>query len=524
MLIKEYGSELHSEYEKLVQNSINKLPYTVSHLLEQLYYYATKGQFFTALTYMLKTFELAGEYLSLLLLVILREKKSVCLDVCNELQEIVEIIDKERKLSLGHWCNQFLPKLTSIMVKVLPDSPLSCSLKNRTSPSSNLFEKSKADDKSIAFYRNRYTTSHDTVQSNETSYELLAKLEPRLIELLYAMEPLTNYIVQWKDEHYWVQCNDDKYDMMPLVMVDENGYEYIFQTLTDNKVHYISSCEDAKGKDTIEHNVKIDDFFQAFVPSFDIEKRLNWEEWTSLIHRKSNDCVLSEKKYVRELFVERVKLTSNLKDFLSSDAVLFPLHGEAGQGKTNQLCHWCEYLNYEYSDNKIAALFFSGSDLSGSTLEEYLREALSIGSKKKNAVNSALKKLHTEAVKNEATVVFLIDAMNECENYGKINGQNGEQSAASLLKDIIDYIVKPYSRFKVLFTCRNYTWKYYLQPIITSELSSRMVFLSKDGKDLEVLGFNDKELEEAYEKIHSGEPHFKDIARSIQIRLKDPHI
>ncbi len=518
MLINDYDDAVRAEYEELVQRSIQQLPYTVSHPLEQLYLTVEQGNYAKAKDYMLELFELGAQYLSAALLAVLRGQQ--CADA---VAPVVRKIDQKRPLSFGDWCNDILPPLTAVLVKQMPDSPLATALARRTSPRFNLFIGGKSET-SIVYYRNQYK-GHGTMLTDDKYRELLVELEPRLMQLLQAMAPLGECTVLWQEGHYWLESDSGKADMAPLVMVDERGYEYIFQSLNDEKAYYVSANEQAESKLDTVNNPAIDAFFQAFVPAFDIAKRRNWTEWTALLRNETGrwlQGVYREKKYNRELFVEREGLTSLLRRFLASGASLFPLPGEAGQGKTNQLCYWSESLDE-------TTLILSGSDLSGITLEAYLKRVMEVSGRK--AISKALDELHAAAEEADAQLVLLIDALNECENYGAstqqaATGSNpGEQSAALLLADIIRLLVNPnYPRFKVLFTCRNYTWKHHLQPLTTA-LPQGKVFVADDGDTTTVRGFSDDELGRAYciySEVYSVRTAFDDLSRSLAIRLKDP--
>lgn len=513
MLINEYSRELHVEYEELVSRSTACLPYTVSHPLEQFYLTVEQGNYAKAKDYLLELFELGAQYLSVVLLATLRQK-----DCADAVAPVVRKIDQKRPLSFGDWCNDILPPLTAVLIKQMPDSPLAAALARRTSPRFNLFIGGK-NETSIVFYRNQYK-GHGTMLSDDKYRELLVALEPRLMQMLQAMAPLCDCTVLWQEGHYWLESDSGKVDMAPLVTVDGRGYEYIFQSLNDEKAYFVSANELAESRLDTTDNPAIDAFFQAFVPAFDIAKRRNWTEWTALLRAETGrwlQGVYREKKYNRELFVDRVGLSSQLREFISSDATLFPLPGEAGQGKTNQLCYWSESL-------EETTLILSGSDLSGMTLEAYLRRVLEVSGRK--PVSKALDELHAAASEADAQLVVLIDALNECENYG---GQEefhaGEQSASALLRDILCLMVEPgYPRFKVLFTCRNYTWKHHLQPL-TVALPEGIVFAADDGEATTVRGFSDDELQRAYNiysDVYSVRTPFGELGRSLAIRLKDP--
>ena len=172
--------------------------------------------------------------------------------------------------------------------------------------------------------------------------------------------------------------------------------------------------------------------------------------------------IYKEKKYNQELFVDRERLTSTLYQFWESDKTLFPLLGEAGQGKTSQLCYWTEKL----LEQKKAVLIFNGADFSNYTLEQKIKALFGYNYKK--PIARLLTSLHEKAEQNKAYVYFFFDAINECLHYYDSDGQ--EEGPLHLYRFIRQLLVQDkFPRFKVLFTCRFYTWKNLIQRHCTTD-------------------------------------------------------
>ena len=557
-LINSYENGKTEEFGRLVVTSISALPFTLSHPLEQLYATVDGGNYGKAKDYMLDFFELSAQYLSVVLLSVFRERLSQPDGLANEkelnrIAGVVQRIDSKRPLSFGDWCNDILPPLSSAVLALMPDSELSASLGRRTTAKNNLFVGGK-NETSIVFLRNQYK-GHGTVLSDEKYHELLQLVEPRLMQLLQALEPLCRCTTLMQGGHCWMEgdLGVAKVDLYPLVFSDENDYVYIFQSLNDEKACYVSANEQAVSLTTSDNNSAIDAFFQSFDPAFDIAKRRNWIQWRTLLNAESQrflQGVYREKKYNRELFVERDGLTAQLKLFLESDATLQPLPGEAGQGKTNQLCYWTEQLlsdpKYLFEDSEgvpqTSVLILSGGELSGTNLETFLRRLFEVSPRK--SLKKSLDEMHQAAEEAGSRLLIMVDALNECENYdmglaeGSSEGdvddrtRGSEQAAVLLFRDLLRLFVgQQYVRFKLLFTCRNYTWKQLLQPVLQASGNADSLTTVEQrtkGNNCQpstVSGFTDTELERAYGiygDVYSIHTPFHELRRDLAIRLKDP--
>jgi hypothetical protein len=323
--------------------------------------------------------------------------------------------------------------------------------------------------------------------------------------------------------HYYIQTAQegdiagDSIDLFPLVFSNEKKFIYVFQSLKEENIVYISSNENAI---TYIDDIWIDAFdkcMQQTLPQFDISKDLNWTEvrdFSEQASRKFIESAYKEKKYNQELFVDRTKLSAFFHDFQSSTKNILPLPGEAGQGKTNQLCYWTEQL----IKKKECVLIFNSSSFSESTLEEKLKHTFGFNPRK--AVQKLLDNIHKKAADNDKQIYLFFDAINECLTYKGV--EQDKEGPLSLYQDIISLLIKKeYPCFKVLFTCRSYTWKNLIQPHIPAE--EPFTFYSEE--DMTVRGFSDEELEKAYQiyqELYQMDTSFTSLFRKVAIRLKDP--
>ena len=224
-----------------------------------------------------------------------------------------------------------------------------------------------------------------------------------------------------------------------------------------------------------------------------------------------------DKKYIPELFVDRTMLSDVFASFEQSEKTLFPLLGEAGQGKTNQLCYWTDKLMRNETNNIV--LIFDSSGFTESTLEEKLKEIFDAA--EDEPVKKILDTIHEKIKDRKENIYFFFDAINECLFYkGDTDSAKG---SFNLYSDICSWLIdKNYPCFKVLFTCRSYAWKDLILPNIPEK--DAFMFLADDTDEVSVHGFTDIELEQAYAKYtrHYGiGTDFSSLSSSIKTRLKD---
>ena len=144
------------------------LPHTLSHPYAQFQKHRKAGEWSRAANYLLDFFEAGVQYVSIVLLGMLRDEVLATGNSCGEnTKKVVAKIDGKRPLSMGDWCNDILPPLVKEIAAVMPEHPLSISLSGVVGKKRNIFLGSKAE-KSIVQVRNEYK-GHSTTLS-ETIY------------------------------------------------------------------------------------------------------------------------------------------------------------------------------------------------------------------------------------------------------------------------------------------------------------------------------------------------------------------
>lgn len=482
---------------------MQSLPYSLSHPLEQFLTHKEAGNWSKAANYMLDFFEVSSQYVSIVLLGMLRNStiNDPAMEGCVK---VVGKIDTKRPLSFGDWCNDILPVIVQAAYSTMPDNPVVREIAAVVGKRKNIFLGGKGE-QSIVQVRNEYK-GHSTTLSDSIYRDVVEMLLPRLEKWAEALKPLEGY--------------DGEAELYPLVHTDSEGHVYVFQSLKEESISFISADENALTYIGDDYNGDFDAWMQAIVPSFDICKILNWREYVTLMHGLCDRYmkrIYAQKKYNRELFVEREVLSAGYSSFVESDKGIFPLLGEAGQGKTNQLCYWTETLQ----EAGEAVMIFAGADFSDITLTDMLKETFGIS--RKRQITKLTEPLQQLASAQGRKVYVFFDAVNECISYpGRVNDTDGP---LMLFREICEIFGKPeYSNFKVLFTCRNYTWHQDLAPEM-NRLDTSVFFNRGSEDDMAVRGFSDPEVEKAYGiygELYQMATVFGDLERSCVLRLKDP--
>ena len=453
---------------------------------------------------MLDFLEVSSQYVSIVLLGKIRDHVLAGASPDEACVKVVSKIDAKRPLSFGDWCNDILPVVMQSASAALPDDPVVMSISAVINRKRNIFLGGKGE-QSMVQVRNEYK-GHSTTLSEAIYKDVVESLLPRLGTWAEALQALEDY--------------DGEASLYPLIHTDEQGHVYVFQSLKEESVSFISADEDALTYIGERYNKDFDAWMQVLVPSFDISKDLNWDEYVALMHGLCDRYmkrIYAQKKYNRELFVERDALSAGFSAFVNSGKSIFPLLGEAGQGKTNQLCHWTETLQ----EAGEAVMIFSGSDFAEMTLSDQLRESFGISRRKQiTRLTEPLQKL---AAEQDRKVYVFFDAVNECIAYPGITDDT--DGPLMLFREICEVFGKPgYSNFRVLFTCRNYTWHQDLAPEL-SRIDSSVFFGRGTEDDMAVRGFSDAEVEKAYGiygELYQMATGFDELKRSCVLRLKDP--
>ena len=542
--LKEYDTPSQELYDMLVERSINSLPYTLALPVSCIYNEIEKGDYFRAMNHMLVFFEISAQYLSTVLLQMVRNSPTEAAH--NVAVNFVDKVDSKRPLSFGDWTNELLTPLMNITEKENGDSMLIQAIcKSIYVKHVNKLTDSKKE-MSIVRIRNEFR-AHAAVFSDEIYKKVLIQLEPRFLAMLQALEPLTyaNFVAigasgeKWlmngtepmiaedielpspQKGHYYIKSRVDGAvtDLYPLVLMNKDNFVYVFQTLKENSVAYMSSNENAITITTEEYNEDFDRNFQSISPNFDIARTPNWNEMKQMMRYESSlflDRVYKEKKYNRELFVERDSLTAMLDAFIESEATIFPLIGEAGQGKTNQLCYWTETL----TKKEFPVLIFNSTEFSDISFPDKMK--MIFHCKQQKQLLAILRHLHSSAETNGCYVYFFFDAINECLKYH--GSDNNEEAPLQLYNDIAQLLVSPeFPRFKTLFTCRVYTWKNLIQPMTAKQ--GRLLHRVEEESGVTVAGFNKEESEKAYrmyQELYQMRTPFAEIDPRVALRLRDP--
>ena len=118
----------------------NSLPFSLAHPLEQYRLQRTEGVYSKAMNYALDFFEVSAQYLSIVLLGLVRDAEQT---PHPQAVFVVNKIDTKRPLSFGDWANDILPKVVLAAKEVLPDEPLTKALLPIATSKRNLWLGSK---------------------------------------------------------------------------------------------------------------------------------------------------------------------------------------------------------------------------------------------------------------------------------------------------------------------------------------------------------------------------------------------
>lgn len=465
-----------------------------------------EGQHMLSFNYMLDFFEVSAQYMAIELMALLRQEIITGKEPSKEVLTVVNKIDKKRPLAFGDWCNEMLPQLLQACQQMRIEHPLAIALL-RAFKSRNLYIGNKRE-QSIVAIRNEYR-GHGFTLADEIYADLVEKMLPRFEELISLLDN--------------VEIHMDADTLYPMVHTSEEGYPFVFQTLKNEEASFVSTHKGAVTYIGEKYNQQIDQWLQVIMPSFDIARSLNYKEYAQLMQDRSTmylKSIYSQRKYNRELYVQREQAEKVYHDFITSEQEFFPLLGEPGQGKTNQLCYWTE----QFIEQGEAVLTFAGTEFIEQSLEMALREIFQWSYKK--SITKLVEELQTKMSAEGKCIYIFFDAINECLHYaGHNEGSNGP---LELFQDIVKIfgVVKETSVFRILMTCRNYTWVQHIQPECKHIDMSKFYAVGKE-EDLAIRGFSDTELIRAYAiygSLYQMQTRYEEIGQTILVRLKDPLI
>lgn len=486
---------------------LSALPETLSRPLGKALHSRGHEEWYRSMNYLLDFLETGAAYVSIVLLGLFRkDRKQTGLPARKRVAGAILKIDGKRPLSFGDWVNDILTPLAIEAEQAFPENPFTTRLASVISNRRNIFIGGKGE-QSLVQVRNRYK-GHGTVLSDRIYQEVVETILPRAEQFADALTGIGRCGLSLPD------------DLYPLIHQDDQGHEYLFQTLSDEQVSFLSTHEDAVPVLTGCFNGAFDRWMQDILPAFDIAKDLNWQELVELMKKESDaymDEIYAQKKYNREVFVERAKMSEAMGGFIDSQAIIFPLQGEAGQGKTNQLCHWTETL----TEAGEAVIIFAGSSFTDLPLEARLRTIFGLGRRK--GTDDFLERMDRLAREEGRTVHVFFDAINEAINYPEAS--EGKTGPALLYEDICRLFGKAgLTSFKVLLTCRSYTWRNEIMPV-QADKDPALFYTPADDSLSSIHGFSDAEVEKAYQvygELYQMETPFSQLPRGSVLRLKDP--
>lgn len=534
-----------------ISESAAVLPPTMSMPLSKALSSLKTGNYKDTLIHFLDFFEMTVQWLNCYMLSLACQTNDG--GKIKGIARAVKMIDIKRPLSFGDNVNEIFNPLLESLVKVYPEHPLLKALVANVKSRRIDILVGSAKEMGIIKIRNDYK-GHSTSLSEDIYHGVVDIILPKVAAMTDGLSPIREaaiYTVSskgfsidlhggWKGNsghemqtgtayHYYVGFpNTETLDLYPLIIQREDRYIYVFQTLKGECVKYESSDENVHGLETEEYNHSFDAFIQRLSPSFDIAKEANWNELCGFMRSHSMSYMIQvqkEKKYNSELFVDRKSLSDMLSRFDISTCSLLPLAGDAGQGKTNQMCNWTE----RFINENHPVMIFNSASFSDTGLTDTLKEIFGISHRR--PLKRLLDHLHSKADENGKNIFFFFDAINECLNYhNSISDErsraNDENAPLLLYRDIVENLVKPeYPRFKVVTTCRSYTWKNQILPGMA--FPKGLVFGSEEDEMSYIVGFTDDETAGAYrkyEELYQMTTPFSQLDRRIMLRLRDPLI
>lgn len=559
-----YSPDDQELYDYQLRKAYQEFPYSIISVLGSYEEYLGQENYLRAFRRYLDFFEISVQYCSSVLLGLLKHEK---IKFDETLQQVsAKIVEKE--LSTGDWINSIFLVLLKKANEKLPDDRFITMLHDTLmEPKGNILLgwSSRKDEefKSLPYFRNTYF-GHDSSLSESIYKDVLTRIEPRIFVMLQAMSVMGKFttftvdkivdeesekkkytirllkglrpgetirvssarklpegkyfMVRRQIEFGEVLSAEDVIEITPFVIYlpylennDEQKTTYLFQSVKAGnlrKMIYISPNIDAVRKETELFKDLFMTFLEETLGRSVIDKNYNiaiakgktWEEYQEILLSQSGKFtgqMKGVKKYDPDLYVERKVIREAWDRFLEMDARrAFVLLGNAGAGKTNLICQLAEDLIHR----KGAVITFNSKIFSLVSLEDKLKEDFR---ELRQTPQQILEQLNKKALENNHQVVFLFDALNECLEYNNEKGSNGP---VRLLHDIDRLLVREeFSSFKVLITCRTYTW----EEAVRSEsgmLNLGFYFTSDDivrgdGSDnLSLKGFSREEFMEVYPK------------------------
>ena len=151
-----------------------------------------------------------------------------------------------------------------------------------------------------------------------------------------------------------------------------------------------------------------------------------------------------DRKYVPGLYVQRRGLSKAFEEFKLSQAVVFPIVGDAGMGKTNFLCRTAEEIGQRHP-----TLFYHGSELASGLIKSLSRDLKPVIDRERPELLLSAA-LDLTASHGQQLCVF-IDGLNECALH-----------RAELRLELNDIVREAEGKpFRIVTSCRSGDWDYW---------------------------------------------------------------
>lgn len=282
---------------------------------------------------------------------------------------------------------------------------------------------------------------------------------------------------------------------------DADKYQYVFQSLRQqnlNKMIFVSAHKNAGRLETelfrSSFRSLLDRVFgnqlsqNEFLVSFNREKSIG--EYEERAKVQSKDFITQQTnslKYDPEVFLPREYLERSFEDFLQSDCIAYILLGNAGSGKTNQICHWASATRPHYIN-----LAFYSKNFQQVSLEKWLLRAF--GERENGKLGQLLDNLERTLDREDKYLCIYFDAINECYTYPGGRQGNGPIDLLSAIDVLL--VRKQLMRVKVVISCRSYTWDELLSNKDT--LNPDRYYTVGEQEYVTLSGFSEAEFVEVY--------------------------
>lgn len=562
--IRDYPREELGRYEDLLEDAYRDYPFSMISILENYEELLREQNYFKAFIRCVNFVEISVQYCSSLMLSLLKYRQVPFDDTVREVAS--KIVSKP--LSMGDWINDIFMVLLKRSVELIPDEPLIRSLHDvLMEPKGNILQgwssRQGEEFQSIGYFRNKYI-GHGLLLAEEKYLSILEKIEPRIFTMVEAMLPLAGYtsfsvidivnddtepgeylIAPLKGSHlgrpitiasddgleegryYLVLRNVRRYDHLksgelvpitPFVIyqpvveekMDDEKTTFVFQSVKQGNLRRLEYVSPHPGADKRETEL-FKDLFRTFLEeaigkavvgqNYKIEliKGKTWDEYVERFQGQTRRFLgqMRAEKYDPGLYIERTEIRNVWDRFREmDDRRAFVLLGNAGSGKTNLICRLAE----EAIAGGDPVLTFNSSIFSGMSLEKKFETILE---EKASRLDGSLAEMNRMAGANGKKAYLLFDAINECLEY---DGKAGSNGPVELLQAIDHLLVKEdLTNFKVLITCRTFTWEEAIQNKketlnLACYLTSDDVAAGMEGQNISLKGFTEEEFRQAYPK------------------------